>query len=106
MVLISSQTLREELEDCSHALSELDVAMQEFGEQNPLLARQLGATLSKLTELHSQTSRLAEGRSTRLKKVNTPRCVLDGKLKPCGLLTPDRSSRSRLSSISRSLTGD
>ncbi|MCJ8743979.1 hypothetical protein PDJAM_G00100910, partial [Pangasius djambal] len=63
-----TETLREELEDCSHALSELDVAMQEFGEQNPLLARQLGATLSKLTELHSQTSRLAEGRTTRLKK--------------------------------------
>ncbi|KAF5900062.1 nesprin-1-like isoform X2, partial [Clarias magur] len=65
-----TETLREELEDCSHALSELDVAMQEFGEQNPLLARQLGATLSKLTELHSQTSRLAEGRSARLKKAD------------------------------------
>ncbi|KAF4071108.1 hypothetical protein AMELA_G00281340 [Ameiurus melas] len=62
------KTLREELEDCSHALSELDVAVQEFGEQNPLLARQLGSTLSKLAELHSQTSRLAEGRTTRLKK--------------------------------------
>lgn len=74
-MFISIQTLREELEDCSHALSELDVAVQEFGEQNPLLARQLGATLSKLTELHSQTSRLAEGRSTRLKKVNTSRSV-------------------------------
>lgn len=70
-MFISTQTLREELEDCSHALSELDMAVQEFGEQNPLLARQLGATLSKLTELHSQTSRLAEGRTTRLRKVNT-----------------------------------
>lgn len=75
MVFISVQTLREELEDCSHALSELDVAVQEFGEQNPLLARQLGATLSKLAELHSQTSRLAEGRNTRIKKVNTVRRV-------------------------------
>ncbi|KAI5615121.1 nesprin-1 isoform X2 [Silurus asotus] len=63
-----TETLREELEDCSHALSELDMAMQEFGEQNPLLARQLGATLCKLTELHSQTNKLAEGRTTRLKK--------------------------------------
>ncbi|XP_060722109.1 nesprin-1 isoform X2 [Tachysurus vachellii] len=63
-----TETLREELEDCSHALSELDVAMQEFGEQNPLLARQLSTTLNKLTELHSQTSRLAEGRTSRLKK--------------------------------------
>lgn len=75
VVFIPVQTLREELEDCSHALSELDVAVQEFGEQNPLLARQLGATLSKLTELHSQTSRLAEGRTSRLKKVNASRCV-------------------------------
>lgn len=78
-MFISVQTLREELEDCSHALSELDVAVQEFGEQNPLLARQLGATLSKLTELHSQTSRLAEGRTSRLKKVKwrdaSPPCL-------------------------------
>uniref|UniRef100_A0A8B9RI12 Spectrin repeat containing, nuclear envelope 1a n=1 Tax=Astyanax mexicanus TaxID=7994 RepID=A0A8B9RI12_ASTMX len=61
-------TLCEELVHCSHALSELDVAVQEFGEQNPLLARQLSVSLSKLTELHSQTSRLAEGKTTRLKK--------------------------------------
>ncbi len=38
------------------------MAVQEFGEQNPLLAKQLGSSLSKLTELHAQTSRLAEGR--------------------------------------------
>ncbi|TSR99415.1 Nesprin-1 [Bagarius yarrelli] len=63
-----TEILCEELKDCSHALSELDVAVQDFGEQNPLLARQLGATLSKLTELHSQTSRLAEGKSRRLEK--------------------------------------
>ncbi|XP_022518839.2 nesprin-1 isoform X7 [Astyanax mexicanus] len=63
-----TETLCEELVHCSHALSELDVAVQEFGEQNPLLARQLGVSLSKLTELHSQTSRLAEGKTTRLKK--------------------------------------
>ncbi|XP_062858462.1 nesprin-1 isoform X4 [Trichomycterus rosablanca] len=63
-----TEMLREELKDCSHTLSELDVAVQEFGEQNPLLARQLGATLSKLTEFHSQTSRVADGRTARLKK--------------------------------------
>ncbi|XP_037393333.1 nesprin-1 isoform X3 [Pygocentrus nattereri] len=63
-----TETLCEELEDCSHVLSELDVAVQEFGEQNPLLARQLGISLNKLSELHSQTSRLAEGKTTRLKK--------------------------------------
>lgn len=76
LVFISVQTLREELEDCSHALAELDVAMQEFGEQNPLLARQLSTTLNKLTELHSQTIRLAEGRTSRLKKVNDVLTVL------------------------------
>uniref|UniRef100_A0A8B9L4Z7 Spectrin repeat containing, nuclear envelope 1a n=1 Tax=Astyanax mexicanus TaxID=7994 RepID=A0A8B9L4Z7_ASTMX len=64
----NQSTLCEELVHCSHALSELDVAVQEFGEQNPLLARQLSVSLSKLTELHSQTSRLAEGKTTRLKK--------------------------------------
>uniref|UniRef100_A0AAR2JHF7 Spectrin repeat containing, nuclear envelope 1b n=1 Tax=Pygocentrus nattereri TaxID=42514 RepID=A0AAR2JHF7_PYGNA len=67
-LLSDLETLCEELEDCSHVLSELDVAVQEFGEQNPLLARQLGISLNKLSELHSQTSRLAEGKTTRLKK--------------------------------------
>uniref|UniRef100_A0A8C1U557 Spectrin repeat containing, nuclear envelope 1a n=1 Tax=Cyprinus carpio TaxID=7962 RepID=A0A8C1U557_CYPCA len=62
------QTLFEELEECGRALSELDVAVQEFGEQNPLLAKQLCSSLSKLTELHAQTSRLAEGRTTCLQK--------------------------------------
>uniref|UniRef100_A0A8C1YUK6 Spectrin repeat containing, nuclear envelope 1a n=1 Tax=Cyprinus carpio TaxID=7962 RepID=A0A8C1YUK6_CYPCA len=62
------KTLFEELEECGRALSELDVAVQEFGEQNPLLAKQLCSSLSKLTELHAQTSRLAEGRTTCLQK--------------------------------------
>ncbi|XP_052391485.1 nesprin-1 isoform X1 [Carassius gibelio] len=61
-------TLLEELEECGRALSELDVAVQEFGKQNPLLAKQLGSSLSKLTDLHAQTSRLAEGRTTCLQK--------------------------------------
>ncbi|XP_043075052.1 nesprin-1 isoform X1 [Puntigrus tetrazona] len=63
-----TESLFEELEECGRALSELDVAVQEFGEQNPLLAKQLGSSLSKLTELHAQTSRLAEGRTTSLQK--------------------------------------
>ncbi|XP_067272909.1 nesprin-1 isoform X4 [Pseudorasbora parva] len=63
-----TETLFEELEECGRALSELDVAVQEFGEQNPLLAKQLSSSLSKLTELHAQTSRLAEGRTTCLQK--------------------------------------
>lgn len=71
------QTLFEELEECGRALSELDVAVQEFGEQNPLLAKQLGSSLSKLTELHAQTRRLAEGRTTCLQKVS-----ICGNLKP------------------------
>uniref|UniRef100_A0A8C1T5H7 Spectrin repeat containing, nuclear envelope 1a n=1 Tax=Cyprinus carpio TaxID=7962 RepID=A0A8C1T5H7_CYPCA len=60
--------LFEELDECGRALSELDVAVQEFGEQNPLLAKQLGSSLSKLTELHVQTTRLAEERTTSLQK--------------------------------------
>ncbi|XP_016311636.1 nesprin-1-like isoform X6 [Sinocyclocheilus anshuiensis] len=63
-----TETLFEELDECGRALSELDVAVQEFGEQNPLLAKQLCSSLSKLTELHAQTSRLAEGRTTCLQK--------------------------------------
>uniref|UniRef100_A0A8C2KL13 Spectrin repeat containing, nuclear envelope 1a n=1 Tax=Cyprinus carpio TaxID=7962 RepID=A0A8C2KL13_CYPCA len=67
-LLTDLETLFEELEECGRALSELDVAVQEFGEQNPLLAKQLCSSLSKLTELHAQTSRLAEGRTTCLQK--------------------------------------
>ncbi|KTG06491.1 hypothetical protein cypCar_00011069 [Cyprinus carpio] len=63
-----TESLFEELEECGRALSELDVAVQEFGEQNPLLAKQLGSSLSKLTELHVQTTRLAEERTTSLQK--------------------------------------
>uniref|UniRef100_A0A8C2DGG1 Spectrin repeat containing, nuclear envelope 1a n=1 Tax=Cyprinus carpio TaxID=7962 RepID=A0A8C2DGG1_CYPCA len=62
------QSLFEELDECGRALSELNVAVQEFGEQNPLLAKQLGSSLSKLTELHVQTTRLAEERTTSLQK--------------------------------------
>lgn len=63
------QTLLEELEESGRALSELDVAVQEFGEQNPLLAKQLSFSLSKLHELHAQTSRLAAEKNTCLQKV-------------------------------------
>lgn len=58
-------------------MSELDVAVQEFGEQNPLLAKQLGSSLSKLTELHAQTSRLVEGRTTSLQKVSIWRNLVE-----------------------------
>jgi len=58
-------------------LCELDVAVQEFGEQNLLLAKQLGSSLSKLTELHAQTSRLAEGRTTSLQKVSIWRNLVE-----------------------------
>uniref|UniRef100_A0A8C1T562 Spectrin repeat containing, nuclear envelope 1a n=1 Tax=Cyprinus carpio TaxID=7962 RepID=A0A8C1T562_CYPCA len=67
-ILGMSRILFEELDECGRALSELDVAVQEFGEQNPLLAKQLGSSLSKLTELHVQTTRLAEERTTSLQK--------------------------------------
>ncbi|TRY57107.1 hypothetical protein DNTS_023982 [Danionella cerebrum] len=52
-----TETLCVELEDCGRALAELDVAVQDIAEQNPLLAKQLGSSLSKLTELHTQTKK-------------------------------------------------
>ncbi|XP_073712130.1 nesprin-1 isoform X2 [Misgurnus anguillicaudatus] len=63
-----TEALFEELEECGRALSELDIVVREFGEQNPLLAKQLSFSLSKLNELHTQTSRLAERRTTSLHK--------------------------------------
>lgn len=59
------------MQECGRALSELDVAVQEFGEQNPLLAKQLSFSLSKLHELHVQISRLAEEKTKSLLKVST-----------------------------------
>lgn len=70
LVFISfSQCLAEDLDSCGRTLSELDAAVQEFGRRNPLLAKQLGDAISKLSEMHHHTTRLADCRNNWLKKV-------------------------------------
>lgn len=64
-----SQSLAEDLDCCGRTLSELDAAVQEFGRRNPLLAKQLGDAISKLSEMHHHTTRLADCRNNWLKKV-------------------------------------
>uniref|UniRef100_A0A3B5L5H1 Uncharacterized protein n=1 Tax=Xiphophorus couchianus TaxID=32473 RepID=A0A3B5L5H1_9TELE len=51
--------LCEECESCGGSLAELGVAVQEFGEQNPLLSKQLGDAVVKLTERQRQTYQIA-----------------------------------------------
>lgn len=46
--------------------------MQEFGEQNPLLCKQLGDAVAKLTELQRHTTQQVQDRANRLKKVRCP----------------------------------
>lgn len=43
--------------------------MQEFGEQNPLLCKQLGDAVAKLTELQRVALQQVQDRANRLKKV-------------------------------------
>lgn len=64
-----SQSLAEDLDSCGRTLSELDAAVQEFGRRNPLLAKQLSDAISKLSEMHHHTTRLADCRNNWLKKV-------------------------------------
>lgn len=64
-----SQSLFEDLDTCGRTLAELDAAVQEFGRRNPLLAKQLSDAISKLSEMHHHTSRLADCRNNWLKKV-------------------------------------
>lgn len=63
------QSLAEDLERCGRSLSDLDAAVQEFGRRNPLLAKQLSDAISKLSEMHHHSTRLADCRSNWLKKV-------------------------------------
>lgn len=63
------QSLSENLEGCGRVLSELDSAVQEFGRRNPLLAQQLSDCISKLSEMHHHSSRLADCRNNWIKKV-------------------------------------
>lgn len=64
-----SQSLSENLDSCGRVLTELDYSVQEFGRRNPLLAKQLGDAISKLSETHRHTTRLADCRNNWLKKV-------------------------------------
>ncbi|XP_039981880.1 nesprin-1-like isoform X3 [Xiphias gladius] len=63
-----TKALCEECESCCRSLAELGVAVQEFGEQNPLLCKQLGDAVAKLTELQRHTTQQAQDRANRLKK--------------------------------------
>lgn len=50
--------------------------MQEFGEQNPLLCKQLGDAVAKLMELQRHTLQQVQDRANRLKKVRCSRSDL------------------------------
>ena len=63
------QSVVEELDSCGRSLSDLESAVQDFGRRNPLLAKQLSDNISKLSETHRQTSRLADCRHNWIKKV-------------------------------------
>ncbi|CAB1447010.1 unnamed protein product, partial [Pleuronectes platessa] len=63
-----TKALCEECESCSRSLAELGVAVQEFGEQNPLLCKQLGDAVAKLTEVQRHTTQQVQDRANRLKK--------------------------------------
>ncbi|KAF1374585.1 hypothetical protein PFLUV_G00230620 [Perca fluviatilis] len=68
------KSMAEDLDSCGRTLSELDAAVQEFGRRNPLLAKQLSDAISKLSEMHHHTTRLADCRNNWLKKAV---CYLD-----------------------------
>ncbi|XP_071335456.1 nesprin-1 isoform X2 [Trachinotus anak] len=63
-----TKALCEECESCCRSLAELGVAVQEFGEQNPLLCKQLGDAVAKLTEVQRHTTQQVQDRANRLKK--------------------------------------
>uniref|UniRef100_A0A3B3HW55 SYNE1 n=1 Tax=Oryzias latipes TaxID=8090 RepID=A0A3B3HW55_ORYLA len=63
-----TKALCEECESCGCSLAELGVAVQEFGEQNPLLCKQLGDAVAKLAEVQLHTAQQAHERVNRLKK--------------------------------------
>ncbi|KAJ8270593.1 hypothetical protein GJAV_G00116870 [Gymnothorax javanicus] len=66
-----TKALCDDLDACSRMLSELEVAVREFGEQNPLLSKQLSDAIGKLKEIHHHTGRLADYRTARLKKADS-----------------------------------
>uniref|UniRef100_A0A3B4B2C2 SYNE1 n=1 Tax=Periophthalmus magnuspinnatus TaxID=409849 RepID=A0A3B4B2C2_9GOBI len=63
-----TKAICEECEYCGRTLGELGVAVQEFGEQNPLLCKQLGDAVTKLMEVQRHTAQQIQDKSNRLKK--------------------------------------
>ncbi|XP_042156778.1 nesprin-1 isoform X2 [Oncorhynchus tshawytscha] len=63
-----TKCLCEECEGCGRSLAELVVAVQEFGDQNPLLCKQLGDALSRLAEVQRLTTQQAQERANQLHK--------------------------------------
>ncbi|KAK1888724.1 Nesprin-1, partial [Dissostichus eleginoides] len=63
-----TKALCEECECCGRSLAELGAAVQEFGEQNPLLCKQLGDAVAKLSEVQRNTAQQVQDRANRLKK--------------------------------------
>ncbi|XP_033998692.1 nesprin-1 isoform X2 [Trematomus bernacchii] len=63
-----TKALCEECEFCGRSLAELGAAVQEFGEQNPLLCKQLGDAVAKLSEVQRNTAQQVQDRANRLKK--------------------------------------
>ncbi|KFQ93584.1 Nesprin-1, partial [Nipponia nippon] len=63
---LEQKILGEELDSCNIKLLELDASVQDFAEQNVLLAKQLANRIGKLTALHQQTIQQAEYRAVKL----------------------------------------
>ncbi|XP_053736179.1 nesprin-1 isoform X10 [Synchiropus splendidus] len=63
-----TKTLCGECECCGHSLAELAAAVQEFGEQNPLLCKQLGDAVAKLSEVLRHTTQQVQDRANKVKK--------------------------------------
>uniref|UniRef100_A0AAV2JAL2 Calponin-homology (CH) domain-containing protein n=1 Tax=Knipowitschia caucasica TaxID=637954 RepID=A0AAV2JAL2_KNICA len=68
------KSLVEDLDVSGRALAELEAGIQDFSRRNPFLAKQLSDAISKLSEMHHHTSRLADCRNNWLKKAV---CYLD-----------------------------
>uniref|UniRef100_A0A672IKQ2 Spectrin repeat containing, nuclear envelope 1b n=1 Tax=Salarias fasciatus TaxID=181472 RepID=A0A672IKQ2_SALFA len=56
------KTVLEDLDACGRTLAELDAAVQDLGRRSPLLAKQLGGALGRLSETQHQTVRLSPSR--------------------------------------------
>ncbi|KAJ0026825.1 hypothetical protein NQD34_017825 [Periophthalmus magnuspinnatus] len=81
-----TKAICEECEYCGRTLGELGVAVQEFGEQNPLLCKQLGDAVTKLMEVQRHTAQQIQDKSNRLKKtfilswIEKAECMVSGNI--------------------------